>query len=223
MGRSQKWPDLRSPISRIRDIRFVGTDNLIIFRKFYNFPKNIVAVVRLESYFVVGSLDLTWWPDLAWPWVEIFTKAAENMRGQVDENPAALLRPIFNEECYYNNINMLYLNGLECITSNAYVLAVGAIWARVVWAKVIWANYFHRRSLQRYDFWAIVEYSDFQCERKPCFSGTNFSDHYMSDCASERHIVLLYSIFGMKREAYKLPKSRIISRWGTEQWNLHIT
>ena len=32
MGRSQKWPDLRSPISKIRYIRFVGTDDLIIFQ-----------------------------------------------------------------------------------------------------------------------------------------------------------------------------------------------
>ena len=30
--------DLRSPISKIQDIRFVGTDDLIIFRKFHNFP-----------------------------------------------------------------------------------------------------------------------------------------------------------------------------------------
>ena len=79
MGRSQKWPDLRSPISKIRDIRFVGTDVLIIFWKFHNCPWNIVAVARLESYFGVGSLDLTWWPDLIWHWVEIFTKVAEKM------------------------------------------------------------------------------------------------------------------------------------------------
>ena len=37
-GRSQKWPDLRSPISRIQDIRFVGTHDFIIFRTFNNFP-----------------------------------------------------------------------------------------------------------------------------------------------------------------------------------------
>ena len=95
MGRSQKWPDLRSPISKIRDIRFVGTDDLIIFRKFPNFPWNIVAVAGLESYFVVGSLDLTWWPDLTWHWVEIFTKVAENMGGKVSENPAALRASVF--------------------------------------------------------------------------------------------------------------------------------
>ena len=79
MGRSQKWPDLRSPISIIQDIRFVGTDDLIKLRKFHNFPWNIVAVARLASYFVVGSLGLTWWPDLAPPWVDIFTKFAKNM------------------------------------------------------------------------------------------------------------------------------------------------
>ena len=96
MGRSQKWPDLRSPISKIQDIRFVGTDDLIIFRKFHNFPWNIVAVARWESYFVVGSLDLTWWPDLTWPWAEIFTKVAEKMGGKVGENPAALRAAVFS-------------------------------------------------------------------------------------------------------------------------------
>ena len=96
MGRSQKWPDLRSPISKIQDIRFVGTDDLIIFRKFHNFPWNIVAVARWESYFVVGSLDLTWWPDLTWPWAEIFTKVAEKMGGKVGENPGALRAAVFS-------------------------------------------------------------------------------------------------------------------------------
>ena len=79
MGRSQKWPDLRLQTSKIQDIRFVGTDDLIIVWKFDNFSWNFAAVARLESYFVVGSLDLTWWPDLTWHWVEIFTKVAEDM------------------------------------------------------------------------------------------------------------------------------------------------
>ena len=96
MGRSQKWPDLRSPISKIQYIRFVGTDDLIIFRKFHNCPWNIVAVARWKSYFVVGSLDLTWWPDLTWPWAEIFTKVAEKMGGKVGENPAALRAAVFS-------------------------------------------------------------------------------------------------------------------------------
>ena len=91
MGRSQKWPDLRSQISKIRDIIFLGTDDLIIFRKFHNFPWNIVAVARLESHFVVGSLDLTWWPDLTWHWVEIFTKVAEKMGNKVGEIFFAIL------------------------------------------------------------------------------------------------------------------------------------
>ena len=95
-GEVAKWPDLWSPISKIRDIHFVGTDDLIIFRKFHNFPWNIVAMARWESYFVVGSLDLTWWPDLTWPWVEIFTKVAEKMRGKVGENPAALRAAVFS-------------------------------------------------------------------------------------------------------------------------------
>ena len=96
MGRSQKWPDLRSPISKIRDIRFVGTGDLIMFRKVHNFPWNIVAVARLESYFVVGSLDLTWWPDLTWYWVEIFTQVVEKMGGKVGENPTALRAAVFS-------------------------------------------------------------------------------------------------------------------------------
>ena len=95
MGRSQKWLDLRSPMSKIQDISFVGTDDLIIFRKFHNFPWNIVAVARWESYFVVGSLDLTWWPDLTWPWAEIFTKVAEIMGSKEGENPAALRAAVF--------------------------------------------------------------------------------------------------------------------------------
>ena len=96
MVRSQKWPDLRSPISKIQDIRFVGTDDLIIFRKFHNFPWSIVAVAWWESYFVVGSLDLTWWPDLTWPWAEISTKVAEEMGGKVGENPAARSAAVFS-------------------------------------------------------------------------------------------------------------------------------
>ena len=58
-----------------------------------------MAVARLESYFVVGSLDLTWWPDLTWPWVEILTKVAEKMGGgggKVGENPAALRAGVFS-------------------------------------------------------------------------------------------------------------------------------
>ena len=72
------WPEV-TDIKNPRYTFFVGSDDPIIFRKFHNFPWNIVAVARLESYFVVGSLNLTWWPDLTWLWVEIFTKVAEKM------------------------------------------------------------------------------------------------------------------------------------------------
>ena len=39
------WPEV-TDIKKIRDIRFVGTDELIIFWKVRNFPWNIVAVGR---------------------------------------------------------------------------------------------------------------------------------------------------------------------------------
>ena len=94
MWRSQNCPDLRSPISKIRD-RFVGTDDLIIFRKFNNFPWNIVAVARLESYFVVGSLDLTWWLDLT-AVGRNFHKGCGKDGGKVGENPAALRAAVFS-------------------------------------------------------------------------------------------------------------------------------
>ena len=95
MGRSRKWPDLRSPISKIQDVHFVGTDDLIIFRKFHNFPLNTVAGARLGSFCKVWSPDLTWWPDLAWPRIETFTKVAKKMGDKVGENPAALRAAVF--------------------------------------------------------------------------------------------------------------------------------
>ena len=95
MGRSRKWPDLRSPISKIQDIHFVGTDDLIIFRKFHNFPSNTVAGARLKSFSKVWSLDLTCWPDLACPRIETFTKVAEKMGDKVGENLAALRATVF--------------------------------------------------------------------------------------------------------------------------------
>ena len=71
------WPE----VTDIKNPRytFCSTDELIIFCKFHNFSWNIEAVARLEINIVVGSLDLTWWPDLTWHWVEIFTKVAEKM------------------------------------------------------------------------------------------------------------------------------------------------
>ena len=43
-----------------------------------------MAVTRLESFFSeVGSLDLTRWPDLRWPWPKIFRKVAEHLTEQL--------------------------------------------------------------------------------------------------------------------------------------------
>ena len=60
MERPQNRPDLRSPKSKFRDIRFVGTDALINSWKVHvDFLKTIVTVKSL-IFFEVGSLDLTW-------------------------------------------------------------------------------------------------------------------------------------------------------------------
>ena len=94
MGRSQKWPDLRSPILKIWDKRFVGTDELITFWKFHNFPWNIVAVARLESYFVVGYFtDVVTWPHMALG--RNFHKSCGKDGGKMGENPAALRAAVF--------------------------------------------------------------------------------------------------------------------------------
>ena len=43
-----------------------------------------MAKRRNHKYFLeVGSLDLTWWPDLRWPCAEIFTKGTERMHEKV--------------------------------------------------------------------------------------------------------------------------------------------
>ena len=107
-------------------------------------------------------------------------------------------------------------------------LAVRAIWARVIWAKVIWANYFQRMSLQRYDFWAIVEYSDFQCERNPCFSETNFSDHNMSEGAPEQNTLSSFTVYLARNVKltnclYHGSSVDEAPDQASVEWNLHIT
>ena len=83
MGGSQKWPDLRSPISKFRDIHFVGTDTLTNFDKFQTCRIKTVGAVRSQSFFEVRSLNVTSWPDLTWPEVQTHTKCAQWMSGQV--------------------------------------------------------------------------------------------------------------------------------------------
>ena len=53
------------------------------------------AVARLSSFCKVWSLDLAWWPDLARPKIETFTKVAKKMGDRVGENPAACSAAVF--------------------------------------------------------------------------------------------------------------------------------
>ena len=150
----------------------------------------------------------------------------QSIKGRMIQTDIAFMRSVFGDR-----IDCSELVAKFDLATQVRRSPVRAIWARVIWAKVIWANYFQRMSLQRYDFWAIIEYSDFQCERKPCFSETNFSDHNMSDCAvaPERNTLSSFTVYLARNAKLTclLPKSRIISRWGSwmkaQQWNLRIT
>ena len=65
MGRSQNWPDLRSPRSKIRDIRFVAIDVLMISWKLYiDRPRTVFTVA--SQIFSGGRVRLTWPGDLTW-------------------------------------------------------------------------------------------------------------------------------------------------------------
>ena len=79
MGKSQNWPDPRSPKSKFRDIHFVGIDTLMLSQKFHIDPSKTIVPTRPQTFLEVRSLDLTWWPDLRWPWAQIFRKVAERV------------------------------------------------------------------------------------------------------------------------------------------------
>ena len=79
MERSQNWPDLRSQISKIRDIHFIHTVTHINRWKFQSDRSVGVAIASLWTFSEVRSLDVTWWPDLERPRSEIFTTCAEMM------------------------------------------------------------------------------------------------------------------------------------------------
>ena len=64
MERSRDWPDLRSPISKIRNIQIVGIYTLMKSCKFQIFRIATVGWARLQTFLVVRSLNVTWWPDL---------------------------------------------------------------------------------------------------------------------------------------------------------------
>ena len=83
---SENWRDLRSPKSKFRDTRFVGTGArfvgthaLINSWRFHVDPFKTVATAQRQIFLEVASLDPTWWPDLTWPWAEFFRTGAERM------------------------------------------------------------------------------------------------------------------------------------------------
>ena len=78
---SENWPDLRSLKSKF--LRFVGTDAHINIWKFHVNPLRTIVTAQSQIFLKVGSLDLTWWPDLRWTWAEIFRKGAERMYKKV--------------------------------------------------------------------------------------------------------------------------------------------
>ena len=83
MGRSWNWPDLRSQISKIRDIHFVDTIALINSWNFYIDHSTVVALVQVQTFGEVGSLKVTWWPDLGSHGANFLAQYAEMMREQV--------------------------------------------------------------------------------------------------------------------------------------------
>ena len=81
--RSQNCPDLRSPISKFRDICFIDTGTDINRWKFQGNRSVGVALTGIQTFYEVRSLDVTWWPDLAWPESKISKTYAEKMYDEV--------------------------------------------------------------------------------------------------------------------------------------------
>ena len=82
MKGSQNWTDLRSPISKLWDIGFIDTVACINCWKVQD-NRSGVTLKFIQTFYEVRSLDVTWWPDLAWPGSEIFIKHAEKMYDKV--------------------------------------------------------------------------------------------------------------------------------------------
>ena len=77
MVRSRNWPDLWWQISKIRDIQVVGIYDLMKRWRFETIRISSVSTAQPQSQKPVFDFDLTWWPDLWWPGVEIFTQGAK--------------------------------------------------------------------------------------------------------------------------------------------------
>ena len=77
MVRSRNWPDLWWQISNIRDIQVVGIYDLMKRWRFETNRISSVATAQPQSQKPVFDFDLTWWPDLWWPRVDIFTQGVK--------------------------------------------------------------------------------------------------------------------------------------------------
>ena len=62
---------------------FIDTVTRINHWKFQGDRSVGVAMTSIQPLSEVMSLDVTWWPDLEWPWSDIFTTYAEKMYEQV--------------------------------------------------------------------------------------------------------------------------------------------
>ena len=77
MVRSRNWPDLWWQISKIRDIQVVGICDLMKRWRFETNRISSVATAQPQIQKPVFDFDLTWWPELSWPGVEIFTQGVK--------------------------------------------------------------------------------------------------------------------------------------------------
>ena len=73
----KNWPDLRSQISKIRDIRIVPNLTLINSCEFENNRIKTVVMAWHRKFSEVRSLIVTWWPDLRWPGVKNCTQCVK--------------------------------------------------------------------------------------------------------------------------------------------------
>ena len=103
MERSQNWPNLRSPISKFWDIHFIDTLACSNRWKFKDYRLIGVALRNIQTYYEVRSLDVTWWPDLAWPGFEIFTTCAEKMYNKFNPPSGARVKRSMSSKLSANN------------------------------------------------------------------------------------------------------------------------
>ena len=54
-----------------------------------------MGLVRVQTFLGVRSRDSTWWPDLSWSRVKIFTNVADKIGDKVGENPSGLRAAVF--------------------------------------------------------------------------------------------------------------------------------